>query len=435
MKMRATRLSSLTALCVITGLLGPMAALAASTPSLGEAATYGVLASTYTNTSATTVTGDVGYTTGPAVAALGTQTHVGSSAPYATAGIDQGNALATLNAESCTFTFASGAINLSTDTTHGAIGVYTPGVYCSSGAMDVGGPLTLSGSGTYIFRPTGALTSTAGAVVTLAGASACDVFWTPTAATTLAANTTFVGTDIDAAGITVGANTTWNGRALAFGGTVTTDTDTITVPSCAVVPPPVEVPAQATLNVIKTVVNNDGGTATSSFFNLHVKLSGSDVSGSPAVGLVSPGRSYTLDAGTYTVSEDNETTYTQSFSGDCDSSGNVTLSAGSSKTCTITNDDVAAVVVVAPEVVAPVVVVPEVVAPVVVTPEVIVPAPVVEAPVVAAPVVVAPVAVVVPVLPETGVAPENTFSTPLLIAAGILSASLLLFVLRKKQNA
>ena len=62
----------------------------------------------------------------------------------------------------------------------------------------------LSGNGTYIFRPGGALTSTVGAAVSLSNASsACDVFWTPGEATTLAANTTFIGTVIDDAGITV----------------------------------------------------------------------------------------------------------------------------------------------------------------------------------------------------------------------------------------
>lgn len=218
---------------------GSIDALAATTPTLGSAATYGILASTYTNTSAgTTVNGDIGFTTGPAVAPLGTHTNYGSGAPYATAGANQGTALANLNSQVCTFTFGGGAINLSTDTTHGAAGVYVPGVYCSSGAMNVGGPLTLNGSGTYIFRSGGALTSTAGAIVTLSGASACDVFWTPIAATTLAANTTFAGTVISNAGVTIGANTTWSGRSLAFGGTVTSDTDTITVPSCVVVPTP-----------------------------------------------------------------------------------------------------------------------------------------------------------------------------------------------------
>lgn len=217
------------------GLVGLINAIAATTPSLGSAASYGVLGSTYINGSATTISGDVGFTTGPSVAPLGVHTNYGSGAPYSTAGIDQGIALVNLNNQACTFTFAPGAIDLATDTTHGAIGVYTPGVYCTSGAASIGtAGIALSGAGTYIFRINGALTTVANSAVTLpGGASSCDVFWTPTAATTLGANSTFRGTIIDASGITIGANSLLTGRALAFGGTVMTDTDTITVPTCS----------------------------------------------------------------------------------------------------------------------------------------------------------------------------------------------------------
>lgn len=72
--------------------------------------------------------------------------------------------------------------------------------------------------------------------MTLANTSACDVFWTPTQATTLAANTSFAGTIIDAAGITTGAQTLWIGLALAFGGTVTTDATNISAPVCTITP-------------------------------------------------------------------------------------------------------------------------------------------------------------------------------------------------------
>jgi len=324
----------------VFGFNGSATALAATAPSLGTAATYGVLGSTYTNTVAgTTIAGDVGFTTGPAVASLGVHTNYGSAAPYSTAGIDQGSALASLNSQACTFTFAPGAIDLATDTTHGPIGIYTPGVYCVSGAASIGtGGITLSGSGTYIFRINGALTSVANSNVTLAGASACDVFWTPTAATTLGANSTFAGTDIDAAGITIGSTVTWLGRALAFGGTVTTTADMITVPTCAALPPPA--PTLSTLHIVKQVVNNNSGTATASSFNLHVKLAGTDVAGSPAAGVASPGTSYSLSAGTYVVSEDANASYVQSFSGACNSSGSVILAAGDNVTCTITNNDI-----------------------------------------------------------------------------------------------
>jgi hypothetical protein len=323
------------------GLAAPMAALAATTPSLGAATTYGILASTYTDDtpSATTINGGVGFTTGPIQnTILGTQVNYGSGVPYSIAGTDEGSALSVLAAEPCTFNFI-GAVDLSTDTTHSSsTGVYAPGVYCSTGAMDVGGPITLNGGGTYIFIPDGALTSDPGSVITLSGgASACDVFWTPTAATTLGANTTFAGTDIDDSGVTIGANATWLGRALAFGGTITTNTDTVTVPTCT---------APATLHVIKLVVNGNGSTAVPSDFTVHVEnASGTDVSGSPAPGTAAPGTSYSLAAGTYTVSENTSSGYTQGFSGSCNASGTITLSAGDNDICTLINSDIPAPVV------------------------------------------------------------------------------------------
>ena len=49
-----------------------------------------------------------------------------------------------------------------------------------------------------------------------------------------------------------------------------------------------------------------------------------------------------LPAGTYAVSEDVHSGYLLAgFSGDCDSSGIVTVVPGGSSTCTITNDDIA----------------------------------------------------------------------------------------------
>lgn len=221
----------LTALVLLSIAL-PAHTFAATSPSLGAAATYGVLAGTYTNTTVTTINGDVGYTTGPATPPLigGGGTIYGAGAPTPTARTDAAAALTTLNAEVCTETLGA-IVNLSTVAGH-TTGVYTPGVYCSTGAMSIGtAGITLSGAGTYIFRADGELTSVDNSVVTLAnGASSCDAFWTPTAATTLGANTTFIGTIIDNANaITVGANTIWTGRALSLGaGVVTTDTNTIT---------------------------------------------------------------------------------------------------------------------------------------------------------------------------------------------------------------
>ncbi len=100
-------------------------------------------------------------------------------------------------------------------------------------------------------------------------------------------------------------------------------------------------PTNGTLKVVKLVTNNNGGTKVASDFNLHVKQNNVDVTGSPAVGSTT-GKTYTLAGGSYNVSEDSVSGYAGTYSGDCDSNGNVTVVNGGAKICTITNDDVAA---------------------------------------------------------------------------------------------
>jgi hypothetical protein len=155
--------------------------------------------------------------------------------------VDQGLALANLNGQPCT-SLGAGAITLDSIVI-GANppGTIPPGCYSSGGAMNVTATttVTLNGPGVYIFRPGGALNTGANSRVILAGgACASNVFWAPVGATTLGANAalsptpTFVGNILDAAGITIGHFANLTGRALAFGGTVTTDANTITVPTC-----------------------------------------------------------------------------------------------------------------------------------------------------------------------------------------------------------
>ena len=312
-------------------LLGLSSAQAATTPSLGAAATFGVLGGTYTNTTVTTINGDIGYTTAPATAALGVHPGGVPAANTATARIDAGSALGILAANPCTENLGV-IVDLSTVAGH-PTGQYTPGVYCSTGAMSIGvGGITLNGSGTYIFRSVGALTSVAGSIVTLNGASACDVFWTPTAATTLAATTTFVGTIIDNANaITVGSTTTWSGRALSLGaGTVTTNTDTITAPVCAAAALSAS-SVNNTLTVIKNVINDNGGTSTIVDFPLFVN--GKSVKNNEGLSLA---------PGTYTVSETNLPGYKGTFSGDCDVNGVVHHGGIDTHNdiCILTNDDI-----------------------------------------------------------------------------------------------
>ena len=90
------------------------------------------------------------------------------------------------------------------------------------------------------------------------------------------------------------------------------------------------IPPSPKLTVIKQVIKDNGGTANVEDFTLKVGLT-----------TVVNGETNTFDVGTYTITETGPAGYTSTFSGSCDSSGQITLSANDQKTCTITNDDIA----------------------------------------------------------------------------------------------
>jgi hypothetical protein len=327
-------------LSLVFSLVGPNLAFAATTPSLGAAASFAVLADTYTNTTAgTTINGDVGYTTPPATTPTVNGATHDETATYFQAGTDQGAALNALNSQlPCDFTFG-GATDLSL-----LAQPLAPGIYCIGGAASIGsGGISLSGGGTYIFRITGALSTVDNSDVTFVGGvpacQASDVFWTPSAAATLGADTTFIGTIVSDAGVTIGNSTEWLGRSLAFGGTITTANDTITVPTACPPPAPGGSSQPSTVTVIKRVINDNGGTKIVSDFSLFVN-------GTP----VSSGTTNTFPAisGIYTVTESGPTGYATAFSGDCDLSGQFNLTPGQNKICIITNNDIGAPIVVPP---------------------------------------------------------------------------------------
>jgi hypothetical protein len=230
-------------------------AWAATAPALGSTSTYGIVSSTFTNTlNPTVINGDVCYTIPPTTTPT-TITGVVVT-PCNTQIGDQGTALSALDSQLGSCTTLGAAVDLSLESIGGGTpGVIPPGCYSSTGAMSIGSTLTLSGSGVYIFRPgagssAAALNTAANSTITLNGACAADVFWAPTSATTLGANSTFAGTIIDAAGITMGHLASLTGRALAAGGTVTTDANTITIPSvCAAASGPLALAAIMALRV------------------------------------------------------------------------------------------------------------------------------------------------------------------------------------------
>ncbi len=128
---------------------------------------------------------------------------------------------------------------------------------------------------------------------------------------------------------------------MTFAETLTTDTDTINSSCVTAALTPVVTPAgstpPATLNVVKTVVNDNGRTRTVADFPLFVN-------GTP----VTSGVTYTfpLTGMPYVVTETGDPNYTRTFSGDCDVNGNATLLPGDNKFCIITNNDIGAAAVV-----------------------------------------------------------------------------------------
>jgi len=229
-----------------------------------------------------------------------------------------------------------------------------PGVYDSaSGTFLITGTLTLDAQGdpdgVFVFKTGSTLITASGSRVNLINSARfCRTFWKVGSSATLGTNSHFVGHIFAYQSIAAQTGATVQGQLLARNGAVTLDTNTIINGPCETPPAP---PATAILHVIKHVINDDGRTVVAADFKLHVKTSsGSDVATSPAPGVESPGTTYTLDAGTYVVSEDASAGYSVSYSGDSDSRGNITLASGDNKTVTITNNDIQIPFVVTPPV-------------------------------------------------------------------------------------
>ena len=201
---------------------------------LGTAAGYAVLAgSTVTSTGPTIVSGDLGLSPGTSVTGFppglmngGVQKVANPAAVQAksdlTAAYDEaaGQAPATPVAAS-----TLGGLTL------------TPGVY-SGGALDLTGTLTLDAQGdsgaVFVFQAASTLiTASASRVQLVNGASPCNVFWQVGSSATLGTATSFKGTILALASITVNTGASVEGRLLARTAAVTLDSNAITKPACS----------------------------------------------------------------------------------------------------------------------------------------------------------------------------------------------------------
>jgi hypothetical protein len=202
---------------------------------LGASCSFGILGATpvVSSIGPTIVTGDIGIwpalsVTGFPPGTLTGMEHLGD--PVAMTA--QGNLTTAYNNAAA----AAGGAVLTAD-----IGGQTlaPGVYKTTSAqptLGITGNLTLSGNGIYIFQIVSSLTTAAGPgksnVILAGGAVSHDVFWQVGSSATLGSGSTFQGTIMAQASITVGTGAVLNGRALARTGQVTLDSNPVNVPAC-----------------------------------------------------------------------------------------------------------------------------------------------------------------------------------------------------------
>lgn len=319
-------------------LAGPATAFASTDPGLGTAATFSILAQTAI-TGTGTISGNVGInSTGAGITGLTTGNVAGII--YSTDGVAPSVASPFLD-PAVQANASTANSNMSAQSSTGSIGPALDSLVLSTGVYDIGagrlngGVLTLNGPGTYILRASSDFISS-GSINLTNGARACDVYWQVNTLATINGSS-FVGTIIAGTGVHFGSNVALNGRALAIGGDVTMINNTISGPTCAA--PATDSPNPGTVNVVKVVVNDNGGTNVIADFPLFVN-------GTPVTSGAT--NTFPTNGGVYSVTETGSAKYTRTFSGDCDANGQLNLNPGNNKFCIVTNNDIGAPVVVPP---------------------------------------------------------------------------------------
>jgi type VI secretion system secreted protein VgrG len=207
----------------------PLSAFAATSPRLGTALNFTVLAgSTITNTGPTVVTGSLGLDPGSAVTGFPPGVVTGTKHISDAVALQAKNGLVTAYNDAAHSPTTS-------DLTGKNLGGknLNPGVYAFSSSAQLTGTLTLSGNGVYIFKIGSTLTTASHSVVRLTdGAEGCSVFWQVGSSATLGSTSQLQGNLMALTSITMttGASIR-SGRALARNAAVTLDDNTITPPA------------------------------------------------------------------------------------------------------------------------------------------------------------------------------------------------------------
>ncbi|MBL0177235.1 MAG: DUF3494 domain-containing protein [Ignavibacteria bacterium] len=213
---------------IIAALLLTASAPAQSPPSIAlrSAATFGVLAGvSVTSTGATVIEGDLGVSPGSSI----------SGSPIVSGSIHAGDGIAAQAQLDATTAYDDAASRSVTASLSGNIGGQTllRGVYKSGSSMELSsGDLTLDAQGdssaVFIFLMASTLTtSTTCQLLLVNGAKASNVFWQVGTSAVLGSTALFSGTILAATSITMTTGALLDGRALARGGSVTMDANTI----------------------------------------------------------------------------------------------------------------------------------------------------------------------------------------------------------------
>jgi type VI secretion system secreted protein VgrG len=206
----------------------PVSAFAATSPGLGTAANFTVLAgSTITNTGPTVVTGSLGLDPGSAVTGFPPGVVTGTKHISDAVALDAKDGLVTAYNDAAHSPTTS-------DLTGKNLGGRNldPGVFAFSSSAQLTGTLTLSGRGVYVFKIASTLTTASHSVVRLTdGAEGCSVFWQVGSSATLGSTSQLQGNLMALTSITMTTGATIrSGRALARNGALTLDDNSVSPP-------------------------------------------------------------------------------------------------------------------------------------------------------------------------------------------------------------
>ncbi len=203
----------------------------AQTVDLATAAPFGVLAaSAITSTGPSIVLGDLGISPN-------TQSSVTGFPPGQVIGTSHFNDAVAVQAKldlTTAYNSLAGRPCGTVVTTDLAGMTLFPGVYCAATSLGLSGTLTLDAQGDpnaeFIFQAGSTLTTGSNAVVqVINGGQNCNVYWQVGSSATLGTGTSFVGSILALASITVTTGSTVSGRLLARNAAVTLDSNAVTV--------------------------------------------------------------------------------------------------------------------------------------------------------------------------------------------------------------